>query len=102
MEQKVKRMLWHSLFSVFGVLVKVQGQLCNCLRQYSHAGIHNSMLHGTSVVHTLAAVRSSEEVGVGRAVVAVGGLISAFEKSFENAHGNQLLSEGCFFGADVV
>ena len=60
------------------------------------------MLHGTTVIHTLAAVGSSEKVGVGRAVVAVGRLISAFEKSFENAHGDQLLSEGCFFGADVV
>lgn len=80
----------------------MQRQLCEGFGKHSHAGIHNGMLHGTAVIHTLAAVGSSEKVGVGRAVVAVGRLISAFEKSFENAHGDQLLSEGCFFGADVV
>lgn len=47
-------------------------QLCDSLRQHSYAGIHNGMLHGTAVIHTLAAVHSSEKVGVGWAVVAVG------------------------------
>ena len=76
MEQKVKRVHRHSLFSVFGILIQMQGQLCNGFRKHSHTGIHNGMLHGTAVVHSLAAVGSSEEIGVGRAVVAVLGLIS--------------------------
>ena len=56
------------------------------------------MLHGTTVIHTLAAVGSSEKVGVGRAVVAVGRLISAFEKSFENAHGINSFQRVVFSG----
>ncbi|ERJ95945.1 hypothetical protein RUMCAL_01567 [Ruminococcus callidus ATCC 27760] len=56
------------------------------------------MLHGTSVIHSFAAVRSSKKVGVGRAVVAVLGLIAAFEKSFENAHGDHAPFRIEFFG----
>ena len=35
----------HSLFSVIGVLVNVQRQLYNRLRQHSHAGVHRKCGH---------------------------------------------------------
>jgi hypothetical protein len=78
-EQKVKRVLWHSLFSVIGVLVNMQGQLCNGFGKHSHAGIHNGMLHGTAVIYTLTTVGSSEKICVGRRIIAVGRLISGLE-----------------------
>lgn len=71
MQQKIKRVLRHSLFSVIGVLVNVQRQLCNCLRQHSHTGINCDDLHRRAVVDTLACVCPPEEIAVGRAVVAV-------------------------------
>lgn len=43
------------------------------------AGIHHGMLHGTAVIHSFAAVGSSEKIAVGRAVVAVLRLVSGLE-----------------------
>jgi len=70
----------------------VQRQLCNGFGQHPHAGINGNLLHCSAVIDALSGGTSAEEVGVAGAVVAVPRLVSAFEKSFENAHGNQLLS----------
>ena len=49
------------------------------------------MLHGSAVINSLTTVRSSEEIAVAGAVIAVGRLISGLKKSGENSHKNQLL-----------
>ena len=48
-------------------------------------------------IDALSGSASAEEVGVAGAVVAVLELISAFEKSFENAHGDHAPFRGLFF-----
>ena len=85
-QQKIKRVLRHSLFSAVGVLINVQGKLCDCLRQNSHAGVNCDDLHCRAVVDSLACVCPPEEIAVGRAVVAVLRLIPRPEQSAENAH----------------
>ena len=66
----------------------MQRQLCDRFGQHPHAGINGNLLHCRAVVDTLSGSASAEEVGVAGAVVAVPRFVSAFEKSFENAHGN--------------
>ena len=60
-----------SLFCCISVLVNVQRQLCNRLRQHSHAGVRRNDLHCRAVIDSLSCMSPSEEIAVGRDVVAV-------------------------------
>ena len=66
----------------------VKRQLCNRFGQHPHAGVNCNQLHRRAVIDALSGSASAEEVGVAGAVITVGRLISAFEKSFENDNGD--------------
>lgn len=86
---KIQRMVKGLLLTTaVVVLVDVNRETCDCLRQNPHTGIHGCHLHGRALIDTLAGSCCSKEETIRTSAGSVGRARPGMEQATEDTHKN--------------